>query len=139
MSKLSSAQEETEHARLDMPVSGSSSNGSSQSSGRTDLEASWVSTPVKNQDLGNLNNFLVRGGFEPAIGQLKSSYDTAAPRTRRYYKQKAREGINLVLNCLSLGHEEAVWRYVQKADMETSTINALIACYESADSRKLNA
>ncbi|XP_013412390.1 uncharacterized protein LOC106175104 isoform X3 [Lingula anatina] len=121
----------------------SSTSGSSDSPVRprnipVDLDASWAPTPMppRNQDLDNLNQFLKRGGVNTVAGQLKKPLEDATERTKRYYKQKTREAINLVLTSLAPGQEEDLWLNFQlpEKDRTPALTSSLVECYQAADS-----
>ena len=85
------------------------------------------------QKLDALNEFLLRGGLTPLDDQLLKPLQECSISTIQYYKRKAREAINLLLNCIAPHLEETLLLAVihdkdQTAVSEIS-MHSLVACY----------
>ncbi|XP_064637531.1 uncharacterized protein LOC135493845 [Lineus longissimus] len=117
-----------------------SSSGSSPSPPYAmEVDASWAPTPAPRQvKLGGLNTFLQYGGYEPVEGRLLKPIEECGGSTVRLYTQKAREAINLSLNCLAPGQEEALLERVlqkeKKGVSPESELAAIVKCYEDSKS-----
>ena len=97
-------------------------------------DSSWAPTPApRDIKLYALKEFLLEGGLGPVDGQLLKPLQDCSISTIRYYKRKARDAINLSLNCIAPYLEETLLLAVihdkdQTAVSEIS-MHSLVACY----------
>ena len=120
-----------------------SSQGSVQE-GETSQE--WQPTPQVEHKLQNLNNFLRRTSersVSPVRSQCKSDVLTISASTQRYYRRKAEQVLDVVLDAIAPGN--STWLLEQvRGKRETiqgvsnagegTLVSRLLTCYEEAGS-----
>ena len=96
------------------------SSGSQESLGAVETSAQWQPTPQIEHHLYYLNNFLrmaTEGRVSPVRSQCQSDVLTMSSRTQRYYRKKAEQAIEGVLESISPGN--ASWLYQQVLQRRT--------------------
>ena len=102
-------------------------------------DGSWAPTPApRNIKLDALNEFLLRGGLTPVDDQLFKPLQECSMSTVRSYYRKAREAINLWLNCIAPHQEEALLQAVlhdkDQIAVSEPSMHSLVECYNEATS-----
>ena len=106
----------------------------------------WQPTPQVEQKLQSLNNFLRRTSdrsVSPVRSQCKSDVLTVSASTQRYYRRKAEQVVEVVLDAIAPGN--STWLFEQvcsKRDIiqgvsnigERTLVSRLVTCYEEAGS-----
>ncbi|XP_073238611.1 uncharacterized protein [Porites lutea] len=90
------------------------SSGSQESLGAAETSAEWQPTPQIQHRLYYLNNFLrmaTEGRVSPVRSQCQCDVLTMSSRTQRYYRKKAEQAIEGVLESIAPGN--ASWLYHQ--------------------------
>ena len=118
---------------------------SGQSSGpETEKSLEWQPTPQMREQLYFLNTFLrrVEGNVSPVRSQLGSDVSEISSRTSRYYKRKAVQAVETVLDVIAPGNSK--WLFEQVIDgycsvaaeslPEKELLATLIRLYEEASS-----
>ena len=118
-------------------MSSDSPGGDSPSTNVAD--GSWAPTPApRNIKLDALNEFLLKGGLRPVDGQLLKPLQECSISTIRYYKRKAREALNLSLNCIAPHQEEALLQAVlhdkDQIAVSEPSMHSLVECYNEVTS-----
>ena len=120
-----------------------SSQGSGQE-GETSQE--WQPTPQVEHKLQSLNNFLRRTSdrsVSPVRSQSKSDVLTISASTQRYYRRKAEQVVDVVLDAIAPGNSTWLFEQVRsKRDIiqgvsnvgEGTLVSRLVTCYEEAGS-----
>ena len=97
----------------------------------------WLPTPQPHLPI--LNHFLGKasqGSISPIRGQMLMPLEDAAASTRRYYKRKASEAVDLVLDCIAPGqaHELRPEAGAQPEISDPDLEQSLFRIYEEANS-----
>ena len=120
---------------------------SSQGSGKEDeTSQKWQPTPQVEHKLQSLNNFLRRTSdrsVSPVRSQCKSDVLTISASTKRYYRRKAEQVVDVALDAIAPGN--SIWLLEQvrsrheniqavSSARESTLVSRLITCYEEAGS-----
>lgn len=105
----------------------------------------WTSTPKVSKNLSTLNTFLraVHGrDVSPLRSQCSLSVSDMAGSTVRYYKRKALESCEAVLQCIAPGQSNALLDLIKKDDTQpplssshdSELVNRLVILFEESSS-----
>ena len=120
------------------------SSGSQESLGAAETSAEWQPTRQIQHRLYYLNNFLrmaTEGRVSPVRSQCQCDVLTMSSRTQRYYRKKAEQAIEDVLESIAPGN--ASWLYQQvmqrrirlqavEGIVEDTLVSRLVILYEEA-------
>jgi len=109
-----------------------------------DVSTDWQPTPMPQDKLFHLNNFLARtdGRISPIRSQLNTEVTQLSPTSTRYYKRKAIQSVDVVLDAIAPGNSNWLLNQISnKARTNTETLveadtllSKLTSLYEETES-----
>ena len=121
------------------------SSGSQETYAEGETSQEWQPTPVVQDKLHSLNNFLIKsscGNVSPVRSQLSSDVNDISSSTNRYYKRKAMQAVETVLDAIAPG--KCAWLFQQVVDNvgrssdvnlpDSTLVGRLVKLYDEATS-----